>query len=82
MTAHDRILSMLRMRGSATQKELLNHLGGNHRGDRDEIFDAINALLAENAIEIVNQQRVISLRGGQAVAGTRGTRYRIVGGAR
>jgi hypothetical protein len=82
VTPRDRVLSMLHMRASATQKELLNHLGGDLRERRDDVYDAIRALLAEGVIEIVNQQRITSLRGGQAVAGTRGTRYRIVGGDR
>ena len=85
MTPRELVLSCLRQRGSQTQKQLLS-LGGPRRRmpldliteERAAVYQAIQELLEEGMIDVVNQRTVIS-QGGAAV-GTR-TRYRINGGA-
>ena len=60
----EKVLALLRMRGSATQKQILNSVGGDRREKRDQCLDAISELLAEKQIEII---------------GSKATRYAIVG---
>jgi hypothetical protein len=69
----DRILGLLAVRGSATQKEIL--VGVPQRVDRDEHFDALNALVDEGVIEIVSRRPAIS-RDGTAI-GWKNTRYAL-----
>jgi hypothetical protein len=49
----ERVLALLRMRGSATQKQILNSVGRNHREKRDQCIDAIRELLDEHLIETI-----------------------------
>lgn len=77
MTPHERIVSMLRMRASASYKEIA--LGVSKREERDAIHVALQELLAEGAIEIAVCRTVVSWK--DNTIGTR-TRYRLAGGAR
>jgi hypothetical protein len=71
----DRVISMLRMRGSMTQKQLLN-AAGSRRDQRDDMFKAIEALLAEGQIVIVSQRYGVSSDG--TAVGPKRTRYALV----
>lgn len=75
MNPRDRILGILKMRPSASYKEICVNVP--HRFDRDAVHDELKRLVAEGVIEVVSVQHVTSWKPWPPTAGTR-SRYRLV----
>lgn len=79
MTTRERILMRLKYE-SVTEKVLLNGIAGSTRVKRDECFDALRQLQAEELVVIISRKPAIAA-GGTAI-GFRQTRYALTDAGR